>query len=228
MSPDRVALISGATGNLGRVVSADLAGAGFRLGLVGRDVDQLTAQAADLELADGRWTAAVGDLRNEKEAAEAVAAVHERWGRLDAVIHLIGGWVGGASVTDADPDDFSAMLDQHLWTTLNVTRAAFPLMTAAGWGRVVAVSSPIAGTPTARSGPYVVGKAAQEALLGTLAREAEGTGVTVNVVHVRAIRSPDDDTARGTDPSAISAAICWLVSEDADAVNGAHLPLFSA
>jgi NAD(P)-dependent dehydrogenase (short-subunit alcohol dehydrogenase family) len=228
MSPDRVALISGATGNLGRVVSADLAAAGFRLGLAGRDVDQLTAQAAELELADGRWTPALGNLLNEGEAAEAVAAVHGRWGRLDAVIHLIGGWVGGASVTDADPDDFSAMLDQHLWTTLNVTRAAFPLMTAAGWGRVVAVSSPVAGMPTARNAPYVVGKAAQEALLGTLAREAEGTGVTVNVVHVRAIRSPGDDTARGTDPAAISAAICWLVSEDADAVNGAHLPLFSA
>jgi NAD(P)-dependent dehydrogenase (short-subunit alcohol dehydrogenase family) len=95
------------------------------------------------------------------------------------------------------------------------------------------VSSPVAGRPTPKLGPYAVGKAAQEALFATLGREVAGTGVTANLVLVRSIRAADaadadPGTDRGTSIAAIAATFGWLCSDEADAVNGARIPLYAA
>jgi NAD(P)-dependent dehydrogenase (short-subunit alcohol dehydrogenase family) len=177
--------------------------------------------------------AADADLRDADAAAAVVAAVGDRFGSVDILAHLVGGYHGGEAVVDVRDAEVGAMLSQHLWTTLNVVRAVVPRMTAAGWGRIVAVSSPHASTPAKAVAPYAIGKAAQEALLGGLAREVAGTGVTANLVLVRTIdvdhrrdAEPSPKTASWTTPEEISAAIGFLVSEDAATINGAKLPLF--
>lgn len=125
------------------------------------------------------------------------------------------------------------MLSQHVWTTLNMTRAVVPRMAGGGWGRIVAVSSPLASAPTKNVAPYVIGKAGQEALLGTLAREVAGTGTTVNLVLVKTIdvdhqrdTESSSKSASWTTPEEISATIRHLVSDEASAINGAKIPLF--
>src|SRR5579862_3700933 len=138
---DRVVLVRGATGILGRVVVARFAAAGARLGLVGTHLDRLTTAASDLHLDAARWVAGVGDLRDPASTRAAVKSVVERFGRVDVVLHLVGGWVGGTAVVDLDPKELTRMLDQHLWTTLNIVQAALPGMIARGWGRVAAVGS---------------------------------------------------------------------------------------
>jgi NAD(P)-dependent dehydrogenase (short-subunit alcohol dehydrogenase family) len=114
-----------------------------------------------------------------------------------------------------------------------MVRAVVPHMTAGGWGRIVAVSSPLASAPSKNVAPYAIGKAGQEALLGTLAREVAGTGTTVNLVLVKTIdvdhqrdAEPSPKTASWTTPEEISATIRHLVSDDASAINGAKIPLF--
>jgi NAD(P)-dependent dehydrogenase (short-subunit alcohol dehydrogenase family) len=81
--------------------------------------------------------------------------------------------------------------------------------------------------------PYAIGKAGQEALLGTLAREVAGTGTTVNLVLVKTIdvdhqrdAEPSSKTASWTTPEEISATIRHLLSDDAAVINGAKIPLF--
>jgi NAD(P)-dependent dehydrogenase (short-subunit alcohol dehydrogenase family) len=176
---------------------------------------------------------ATADLRDKAAAEAAVAAVEQRFGRIDALVHLVGGYHGGESVTDVRDAEMAAMLSQHLWTTLNMVRAVVPRMAAAGWGRIVAVSSPMATTPGKGVSPYAVGKAAQEALLGTLAREVAGSGTTVNLVLVRTIdvehqrdTEPSPKNASWTTPEEISAEIVHLLSDEAAVINGAKIPLF--
>jgi NAD(P)-dependent dehydrogenase (short-subunit alcohol dehydrogenase family) len=231
----RVAIVTGAAGGAGRAVVAALAGEGVRLGLVGSRVERLEALAGELGLAPDAWIAGGADLRDAAAARSVVEAVVDRFGRLDIVVHLVGGWTGGTAVTETPDEPYASMLDQHLWTTLNVVRAAVPPMTAAGWGRIVAVSSPVAADPPARQAAYAVGKAAEEAVLATLAREVAGSGVTVNVLRVRAIdatgardREPSPKNASSTTPEEIAAAILYLCSERAGVVNGARIPLTGA
>ena len=229
---DRVVLVSGATGILGRVVVGRLAAAGPRLGLVGTHLDRLAGVAADLGLAADRWAAGVGDLRDPASARAAVQSVVDRFGRVDVVLHLVGGWTGGTAVVDLDPAELTGMLDQHLWTTLNVVQAAVPGMIAAGWGRVAAVGSRPALEAAPKSASYAVAKAAEDTLLRTLAREVAGTGVTVNLVTVGTIdeqherdSAPTPKNATWTTPEEIAGAFLYLCSDEAGTINGARLPL---
>jgi NAD(P)-dependent dehydrogenase (short-subunit alcohol dehydrogenase family) len=229
----RVAIVTGAAGGTGRIVTRDLAAAGWRLGLVGTHKRPLQALAAKLGLPAGQWTAEAADLRNAAATSAAVDAIANRFGTVDALVHLVGGFHGGESVVDVRDAEVGAMLGQHLWTTLNVVRAVVPRMVAAGWGRVVAISSPQASAPTKGVSPYAIGKAAQEALLMALAREVAGTGTTANVILCRQIdvnherdanRSPKN--AWWTTPEEISAEVAHLLSDEAAAINGAKIPLY--
>lgn len=177
--------------------------------------------------------AADADLRNRAAAEGVVQAVADRFERTDVLVHLIGGYHGGHPVVEVPDAEIQAMLAQHLWTTLNMVRAVVPRMTEVGWGRVAAVSSPMASTPGKSVAPYAVGKAAQEALLGAVAREVAGSGVTVNLVLVRQIdvnherdANPSPKNAWWTTPEEISATLQHLLSEEASAVNGAKIPLY--
>lgn len=231
-SVDRHALITGATGELGRAVAALLAAADVRVSLAGTDEGRLAGVAADLRLADDRWTPVVMDVRDAAATRAAIDGAAERLGPVDIVVHLVGGWTGGGPVTDLDRERLRDQLDQHLWATLNVIEAAVPGMVERGWGRVVAVATPTATNPGKGTAAYAIPKVAQETLLRTLAREVAGSGVTVNLVVVKAIDAkgervsdPSPKNAGWATPAEIAATIVFLCSDAADAVNGARVPL---
>lgn len=229
---DRVVLITGATGVLGRETARVFAAGGARLGLVGTDADRLRDVASELGLAADRWVSAVGDLRQQDGARSAVETVTGAFGRVDVLIHLVGGYVAGTPIAELDPADVAGMLDQHLWTTLHLAQAVIPGMVDRGWGRVLAVSPPVASEPPAKMAPYAIGKAAQEVLLRTLAKEVAGAGVTVNLIIVKAIdehgvRASDPKKASWTAPDEIAATFRFLASDEAAAVNGARIPLYN-
>jgi NAD(P)-dependent dehydrogenase (short-subunit alcohol dehydrogenase family) len=227
-----VALITGATGGLGRVLAPDLIEDGYDLALLGSSEPRLSALCEELGLTDDRTMAVAVDLRDAPSTTSAIDAVYERFGRVDALAHLVGGWTGGVRIADTEDEPFASMIDQHLWTTLNVVRDLSPRLVAAGRGRIVAVSSPLAARPIVGMGAYAVGKAALEALFATLAQELAGSGVTANLVRVRTIDAghvrdsdPSPGNAGWTTPEEISAAVRYLFSPEAGVVNGEALAL---
>jgi NAD(P)-dependent dehydrogenase (short-subunit alcohol dehydrogenase family) len=222
----RVALITGATGSLGRVVARELADAGASLILVGTDAGRLDALAADLALPAGRVTNATADLRDGAASREELTDAVGRAGRLDVVAHLVGGYAGGTPLAEEDPETLRSMLEQHAWTTFNLVRAVVPHLAAGGWGRVVAVSAAAATAPAAKLAAYAAGKAAEEALLLSLARDLAGSGVTANLLVVKSIDAEHTGKAGWTTPEQISGAIRWLCSDEAGVISGARIPLF--
>jgi NAD(P)-dependent dehydrogenase (short-subunit alcohol dehydrogenase family) len=124
------------------------------------------------------------------------------------------------------------MLDQHLWTTLNVLQAVLPGMASRGFGRVVVVSSPLAANPGARGASYAAAKAVEEVLVRSVAREQASDGITANILVVRTVdadharlREPSKANATWATPEEVAEAIAWLASPAAAAVNGARIPL---
>ena len=228
----RVVAITGATGGLGRAAAAAFAADGARLGLLGTDRARLGALAGDLRLADGRWAPGVGDLRDEAAAGRAFAAVTDALGPIDVLLHLVGGWSGGAFLTDVAPSVLDDMLGQHVTSTFHAVRAVVPGMVERGRGRIVAITTALTVTPAATQGTYVAAKAAQEALVRTIARQVAGSGVTANLVAVTSIdvdgvrdREPSPKTAGWSTPDEIVATLRWLCSDEAAAVNGVRVPL---
>ena len=220
----RVVVITGATGGLGKLVTQAFAEQGVSLALLSTNQDKLDALAHDLNLpADCVLPHAV-NLLDADAAREAAEAVSTKFGRVDVLIHLVGGWTGGKTIAESDADEFKFMLDQHAWTTIYLLQAFSPKLAANGWGRVIAVTSPFATNPSAKMGAYAVGKAAQETLLMTLADEFKGTDITANVIQVKSIDAKG--IGKGTSPEEIIAAMLYLYSEEAGKVNGTRLPLY--
>lgn len=232
MLAGRVVLITGCTGPLGRVATASFAEAGAQLGLVGKTRARVDELAAKLHLDPDAWVGAKADLRRAGDATRAVTEVTKRFGRVDVVLHLVGGWKGGTKIPDLDPDDVEKMLAQHVRTTLHVAQAVVPGMVERGWGRFIAVSAPVAVEGASGMAAYAVAKAGQEALLRTLAKEVAGSGVTANVLVARKIdaahereKAPSPKNASWTTPEELVAAMRYLCTDEGAAVNGVRIPL---
>lgn len=228
----RTVVITGASGALGSTLARDAAAAGANLALLERSEEKLASLVGSLGLAAERVLAHRVDLSDPLATEAAAQAVAERFGRVDALLHLVGGWTGGKSLLETEPAELDNMLNQHARTSFNALRAFTPRLVRNGWGRIVMVSTPLAARPGAKNSAYVAGKAAQEALMLTLAHELKGTGVTANLLLVAAIdaqrekvSAPAPANANWSTPEELSAAVLFLLSDAAAAVNGARLPM---
>ena len=219
---NRVFVITGATGATGRAVSRALAEAGAGLALLGAHPDRLSALVSELGLPPERTLALPADLTDPASTRAAAGAVMQRFNRLDGLIHLVGGWSGGKTVPETDPSDLDAMLDQHAWTTFHAAQAFVPHLLANGWGRIIVVSSPLARHPAGKGAAYAMGKAAQEALVLSLAQELRESGVTANILLVKSIGE------KGTKPEELAASMLYLCSDEAGKLNGARIPLYGS
>lgn len=229
----RVAVITGAAGGLGRVVASVFANEGARLALIGTRLERVTTLIAEIGAPADKTTGIEADLTDPQAASRAAQSVIQRFERVDILFHFVGGWAGGKPVTDVEATVLDEMVRQHLWSTFHTMQAFVPALMANGWGRIAVISSPNAMTPPAKGLPYSVGKAAEEALIATLAEELKGSGVTANILRVRTIdtrherdQTPSAKNATWTTPEEIAATLLHLCSDEAGVINGARLPLY--
>lgn len=220
----KTVVITGATGGLGKQAAQAFAAAGHSLVLLSSNQDKLDALSRDLKLPDDRLFASVVDLREGEAVGATAEAVSEKFGGVHALIHLVGGWVGGKTLVEANAQDLDFMLDQHIWTTFHLFQAFAPQLVRSGWGRVMVVSASNVPHPPGKTGIYTAAKAAQENMVLTLAAELKEKGVTANIIQVRAIDVESKGT--GTTPEEIVAAMLYLFSEEASKVSGARIPLY--
>jgi NAD(P)-dependent dehydrogenase (short-subunit alcohol dehydrogenase family) len=207
----KTALITGAGRGIGRAVALGLGGAGARVVLLARTGAQLEETRALLRehgVPAGRVSVLPADLADEEDRGRAVAAALAA-GRVDILVN------NAATVEPLGPTADVAAADLRLAFEVNVvapaalTAAVLPGMLAAGWGRVVNVSSGIAANPAGmiRGNAYATTKAALEAHTVNLAAELSGTGVTVN-----AYRPGGVDTAMQA----------WIRAQDPGRIGGLH------
>ena len=221
---DRVFVITGATGATGKVAARAFAERGASLVLIGTDPLKLDALARDLNLPATRLLTLTADLRNADAVHSAAEAVTTKLGRVDGLIHLVGGWAGGRTIAETPVSDFESMLGQHAWTTFNLFKEFGPLLAKNKWGRVIVVSAPTAVTPSGKTSAYTAAKAAQENLVLNLAVELKESNVTANIIQVKSIDVKGD--GKGTTPDEIVASMMYLCSDEASKVTGARIPLF--
>lgn len=221
---NKTVVITGATGALGKETAHAFAERRHSLVLLGHDQNKLDALIHDLNLPVDRYFGSVVDLRDGKALHSAAEAVAAKFGGVHALIHLVGGWVGGKTLIEASVEDLDFMIGQHIWTTFHLFQSFTPYLVKSGWGRVMIVSASTVPDPPGKTGTYTAVKAAQENLVLTLSAELEGKGVTANIIQVRAIDVNNKGT--GTTPDEIVAAMMYLFSDEASKMTGARLPLY--
>lgn len=188
--------VAGAGGTLGPAVLEALLEAGHEVSAPGRkDVDLLDPHAAQA------WAGTLG--------------------RVDGLVHMVGGWRGGARIDEAPAEDAEWLHDRLARTLQNVTRAFLPALREAH-GRFVLVSSAAAVRPDPQSAAYAASKAYAEAWTRALARDLGEFGGTANIVAVLAI---GEDRPTFTPAADIAQAIAFLLGEHGARANGQRLAL---
>ena len=227
----RVVAIAGAGGGLGPDVARRLAEAGATIALTDVDEDRLASLRDELSLPEERLDARTVDLLSADAAREWAEAVAERFGRIDGLCHLVGGWKGGDPFPDAPLADCEWLHDLLVRTLQHASRAFHDHIAHDG-GRFVLVSSTQAQRPDATNAAYGAAKAAAEAWTLALADSLADFGATANIIVVNAIltpamrkESPDKPFKSFTPTEDIADAIAYLCSDAAQKMNGARLEL---
>lgn len=224
MGEGKIIVITGATGALGTLTAKTFAEHGHSLALLDNDQTKLDALIRDLNLPSERLFTSVVDLRDEQAVQDSAEAVTQKFGSVNALIHLVGGWTGGKTLAETGVEDLESMLSQHVWTTFHLFHAFSPKLAQSGWGRVITISPSTVANPPAQRGVYNAAKSAQETLMLTLAAELREQHVTANIIQVKAIDVENKGT--GTTPAEIVAAMLYLFSAEADKITGARIPLY--
>src|SRR3954447_16988987 len=232
MLEDRVIAIAGVGGGLGPVVAERLAAEGAVVAGTDRSQETLDSLAADLGLSPECWDGRAVDLLDEDAARAWCAALVERFGRVDGLVHLVGGWRGGQPLHEAPLSDWALLHDLLVRTVQHTTRAFHDQLAGSDHGRFVLVSSKQAQAPTDTNAAYAAAKAAAEAWTLALADGFEGSAATANILVVDAIltprmreEEPEKEFPTFTPAEDIADAIAFLCSGAAGKMNGQRLPL---
>jgi NAD(P)-dependent dehydrogenase (short-subunit alcohol dehydrogenase family) len=227
----RVVAVAGAAGGLGPVVARERAHRGATLALGERDQERLKAVVTDLGLPTDRISGTTVDLLSLESGAEWAIATAERFGRVDALVHLVGGWRGGKGIGEAPVEDDDFLHHLLVKSVQLASRAFLPQLKESG-GRFVIVSSPQADRPSADNAAYGSAKAAAEAWTLALADELAPFGGAANIIRVNAIvtpqmraENPEKEYKTFTDADEIASVIGYLLSDAARKMNGQRLSL---
>ena len=218
----RTIAVTGGHGVLGRaVVEAALADA-LNVAVIDH--------ASGLPVPDGVLEVGGVDLTDASAAEGALGAVVARFGRIDALLNIAGGFVW-QTADDAEPA-WDRMFALNLKTTLNATRAALPHLKRSPEGRIVNVGANAALKSGAGMGAYAASKAGVHRLTESLAEELKSTSVTVNAVLPSILDTaqnradmPDADPAKWVQPSDLARVMLFLGSPESRAITGALIPV---
>jgi NAD(P)-dependent dehydrogenase (short-subunit alcohol dehydrogenase family) len=228
MLAGKVFVVTGATGGLGGAVAAALLEAGASVAVTGQRPAVLADVIAGLD-ADGQAT----NLADEEQVTRYMAWAADRFGGLDGLAAIAGGFAGGTPVHETSLATWQGQLEMNLTTAFLSCKAVVPHLLRRGGGAIVMVGS----RPALRGAPsiaaYSVAKSGILRLAEAMAEELKAHDVTVNCVLPSVIEHPGSRASgsaashpRGVTPAALAAVVRWLLGPEARDISGAAIPVY--
>lgn len=231
----RVALVTGASGELGAQTALALLESGASVLAVAGHIQPQAQEWLQTQAGANstRLRVAAVDARDEPAVAALVSDVARQEGRLDILVNVIGGFAAGQPVTALDARTLDGMLELNLRTTFNFSKHAASAMERQQFGRIINVSSRAAVSGRKNAAAYAIAKTAVITLTQAQAEELVDRGVTVNAILPGIIDTPANRAAmpkadfdRWPRPEAIARVIAFLASDDAGLISGASVPVY--
>jgi NAD(P)-dependent dehydrogenase (short-subunit alcohol dehydrogenase family) len=228
---NRTVIVTGAAGNLGGAVARVFADLGANLVLV--DLKREGLERAFGSENDQRSFAPANLL--EMTAATGVAqAALARFGRIDVLCNIAGGFRMGEKVHETSDENWNFLFDINTRTLLHAVRAVVPHMVAAGGGKIVNVGAFAAQKGVAQMGAYTASKGTVIRMTEAMAAELREKNINVNCVLPTIIDTPENraampkaNPAKWVAPADLANVIVFLASDGARAVHGAAVPVTS-
>jgi NAD(P)-dependent dehydrogenase (short-subunit alcohol dehydrogenase family) len=172
-------------------------------------------------------------LSDGAAAVRLAGIVVERFGRIDSLIHVAGGFAGGSPIHETDDTTWDAMMSLNARAAFHILRAVIPHMRRAGRGRIVAIGSRAGVEPSANIAAYSASKAALVSLVRTAELENRDKGITANVILPGTIDTvgnrasdPGADRSKWILPERLAALAMFLASDGGAQITGAAIPVY--
>jgi NAD(P)-dependent dehydrogenase (short-subunit alcohol dehydrogenase family) len=223
---NQVVLITGANGGLGTNVTWEFLAAGAVV--VGSSLI-----IGDADFPNPRFSAIAADLTDAQAAQDLAGNVMRRFHKIDALVHVMGGFAGGKPIAETEDATWERMFSLNLKSAINILRAVIPQMRQAGRGRIIAIGSRNAAEPAANLSAYNASKAALLSLIQTAALENKDLNITANVILPATMNTlanrksnPDADPAKWVQPERVAALVVFLASPAGAQITGAAIPVY--
>jgi NAD(P)-dependent dehydrogenase (short-subunit alcohol dehydrogenase family) len=231
---DKVALIAGGTGALGREIAAAFLAAGARVAVTYRLREEFDGLLAGAPPAQAAQLAGIAtDVTDAKAAAAVVEELVAEHGRLDILVNAVGGYAGGKKVWEEELTTYERMMALNLQSGFTLARAVLPVMIRQNRGWIVNVASRAGYGHSPGAALYAASKAGALAFFDSLAHEVKPYAINVNSVlpsifdtaaNRRAM--PSADPGRWPKPQEIAQVILFLCSQQARVIHGAAIPVY--
>lgn len=230
---DKVILVAGGTGGLGRAVSLAFLYEGAQVFVTWQnsgEADALKAAAGDNV---SRLETRQVDVTNNTSVEGLIEEIVAAKGRIDTMVNCTGGFRGGEKMWESDPTMLDRMLDLNVRSGFLLSRAAAKAMVRKAEGAIVNVAAKAGLEPVGGLAAYSASKAAAVAMIASLAADLKGSGVRANsvlpsIIDTEANRRamPKADFAKWPKPEEIARVILFLCSDDAKLIHGAAVPVY--
>src|SRR5579884_92286 len=229
---NKVALITGGTGGLGRAVTLAFLHEGASVIATYIKKDEADA-LKDAVGPNALLEILPLDATDEAACRALVDGITARHGRIDILVNTIGGFAGGKTLWETDPKTYQLMMTLNVHAGYNMARAVVPAMLQKKNGAIVNIASKAAFDHAAGASAYAASKAAALALFDSLAADLKGSGVRVNSVLPSIIDTepnrkamPNADFSKWPKPEEIAKVILFLCSDEARVIQGAAIPVY--
>ncbi len=229
---DKVVLVTGAGGNLGRAVAHAFAEEGAALALIDLKEGALHETQAGLGVKVNALSIPC-NLIDRQSVSDMMRRALAHFKRIDVLANIAGGFSMGPSVHETEDKDWDFMMDINARTVFNTCRAVIPQMLEQGGGRIINISARAAETGKARMAPYCASKAAVLTLTQSLAAEHKFNDINVNAILPGTIDTPqnraampDADPSNWVPPTALAEVVKFLASDAARCISGAAVPVY--
>ncbi len=230
---DRVFIVTGAAGALGSVVARRLLEQEARVALVDLSPERVGEALGPLAELPGAWVAGATDLSDSAAVARTTDGAIQRFGRIDGLVNIAGGYRAGSPVHEMTLADWEFMFAVNVRSVLLASRAVVPHFLRQGSGAIVNVGSRASLAGVGGGAAYSAAKTVVVRLTESMSEELKDHGVRINavlpsIIDTQANRAamPGADTSRWVDPASLADVILFLLSDAARAIHGAAIPVF--
>lgn len=230
---EKVAMITGASGNLGLATTQAFLSSGYRLALLDLDADRIPERIPELLKKTPNPLYLSVDLTSEEQVEKAVLNTVTALGQIDVLVNIAGGYKGGIAIHETSTEDLDFLLNLNFRTTFNTSKAVIKHMLNRGSGNIINIAARGGITGAARMGVYSASKSAVIRITESMSAELKHQGIRVNCILPGTIDTPrnrvdmpDADFSRWVQPETIADVILFLASDQARGITGASIPVY--
>jgi NAD(P)-dependent dehydrogenase (short-subunit alcohol dehydrogenase family) len=227
---NRIVLVTGGTGALGRAITKAFIVSGATVissYVVDREVDQLEAQIKSVV------HLIKADIGKEEEVKKLVSSILGKYGQIHILVNVVGGYIGGKSVTELDEKEWDLMMNMNLKSAFLISKNVIPQMISSKNGKIVHVSSRTGLKSSGYDSAYAASKSGLIRLVESLSDEVKELNINVNCImpstidtEANRIAMPNADHSRWVKPRDLANIVLFLCSEEGKAITGAAVPTY--